>query len=164
MTRPLPRPSLVLVVAATLLALGCAPDRAIAPERAPAGSYLNATDDGPTIAAAAEKPSITINLQTSPNGFNVPFEAIGRKLHNFELDTDASTEMPSTITFGRLKPGDYLVRVGFTHIPALQLTAINCSTPDGNATFQINLPARTISITLAKGGSVNCTTFVATAT
>ena len=142
---------------ATFLLASCAPDRSLAPssDAVAARATLAIDDDEVSAAGLGGKASLTIiynHLTDAPT--DVPFTLEGKKVDQFALDDDAADPtLPSSTTL-KLKPGTYVLRVG--QIPGSDLIGINCSFSPGN-TGSVNLPARTVTLTLIKGGTTTCT-------
>ena len=111
-------------------------------------------------AARAGFGGITIVLDAEPSSpLDVRFVAMGKKLRDFALDDDGDPTLPSSITFTRLKPGEYTVQQPPTAgLPSLRITCT--SDPHGGSGTSNNtpdLPNRSMTIRLERDETVVCT-------
>jgi hypothetical protein len=145
----------VMATSAVLTSCGREPTR---PEPARGTRGTSAAD----VTALATKAvgTITIVLDMQPNRpTDVSFETAGKKLRDFVLDDDVTSQMPNSRTFSDLKPGSYTVTEAA--LSGLTVRDITCESSPSGGTWTdnntIDVANRTVTIQLERGESVICT-------
>ncbi len=118
------------------------------------GESVGQRDNQMQSATILSSASITIVKDTVPDDAqDFSFATTGTGLSGFSLDDDADSVLSNTQTFSGLSAGTYTITEA--EQSGFDLTGLVCVDPTSNST--IDLSARSATINLAAGESVNCT-------